>query len=99
MGHVVTSQGLKPDPGKVKAVEEMPSPTCKKELSSLLGLVNYLSKFLPRLSEVSHSLRELTVNEMPFLWSSQHEAALAEIKKMVVNHPVLKFYDPQAEVT
>ena len=52
MGHVVTSQGLKPDPGKVKAVEEMPSPTCKKELSSLLGFVNYLSKFLPRLSKL-----------------------------------------------
>ena len=33
------------------------------------------------------------------MWSSQHEAALAEIKKMVVHHPVLKFYDPRAEVT
>ena len=32
MGHVVTSHGLK---RKVKAVLEMPSPTCKKELSSL----------------------------------------------------------------
>ena len=39
------------------------------------------------------------MKEIPFLWSSQHEAALAEIKKLVVNHPVLKFYDPEAEVT
>ena len=42
MGHVVTNQELKPDPDKVKAVEAMPRPTCKKELSSLLGFVNYL---------------------------------------------------------
>ena len=32
MGHVVTNQGLKPDPDKVKAVEAMPRSTCKKEL-------------------------------------------------------------------
>ena len=51
MGHVITDEGLKPDPDKVKAVEEMPRPTCKKELLSLLGFVNYLSKFLPRLAE------------------------------------------------
>ena len=99
MGHVVTSQGVRPDPGKVKAVEDMPRPTCKKELSSLLCFVNYLSKFLPHLSEVAHPLHELKAQEAPFMWSSQHEYALAEIKKMVVNHPVLKFYDPQAEVT
>lgn len=57
MGHVVTSQGVRPDQGKVKAVENMPRPTCKKEPSSLLGFVNYLSKFLLHLSEVAHSSR------------------------------------------
>ena len=99
MGHVVTNQGLKPDPDKVKAVEAMPRPTCKKELSSLLGFVNYLSKFLPRLSEVAQPLRELTAKEAQYLWSPQHEAAFTDIKQLVGNHPVLKFYDPQAEVT
>ena len=51
MGNVVTSQGVRPDPGKVKAVEGKPRPTCKNELSSLLGFVNYVSKFLPHLSD------------------------------------------------
>ena len=67
MGHVITSKGLKPDPKKVKAVEEMPRPTSKKELSSLLGFVNYLSKFLPRLAEIAKPLRELTSKEARFL--------------------------------
>ena len=99
MGHVITDEGLKPDPDKVKAVEEMPRPTCKKELLSLLGFVNYLSKFLPRLAEVAQPLRNLTAKEAPFLWSPQRETAFAEIKQLVVNHPVLKFYDHKAEVT
>ena len=46
MGHI-SKDGLKPDPAKVKAVEEMPKPTCKQQVLSLLGFVNYLSRFLP----------------------------------------------------
>ena len=53
IGHLMTKNGLKPDPDKVKAVEERPKPQSKKELSSLLGFVNYLSKFLPGLSDVA----------------------------------------------
>ena len=40
MGHLITKDGLKPDPEKVRAVQEMPKPTSKKELLSLLGFVN-----------------------------------------------------------
>lgn len=53
IGHLMTKNGLKPDPDKVKAVEERPKPQLKKELSSLLGFVNYLSKFLTGLSDVA----------------------------------------------
>ena len=53
MGHVISKEGLKPDPAKVKAVEEMPQPSCKQEMLSLLGFVNYLSRFLPRLEDVA----------------------------------------------
>ena len=49
MGHMITRDGLKPDPAKVSAIQDMPKPTSKKELMTLLGFVGYLSKFLPRL--------------------------------------------------
>ena len=42
MGHVITKDGLKPDPDKVKAVKKMCKPTCKQEALSLLGFINYL---------------------------------------------------------
>ena len=45
MGQVISKEGLKPDP--VKAVQDMPQPSCKQEVLSLLGFVNYLSRFLP----------------------------------------------------
>ena len=42
-GHVISKDGLKPDPDKVKAVTDMPKPTCKQETLSLLGFINYQS--------------------------------------------------------
>ena len=53
MGHVISHEGPKPDPDKVRAVTDMPRPTSKQETLSLLGFINYLAKFLPRLSEVA----------------------------------------------
>ena len=46
MAHVISADGIKPDPVKVSAVVNMPSPQNKEELRSFLGLVNYLGKFI-----------------------------------------------------
>lgn len=67
MGYVLTSEGLKPDPDKIQAVSKMPKPTCKQQTLSLLGFVNYLAKFLPRLSEIAHPVRELTIKNRSFI--------------------------------
>ena len=69
MGHVITKHGLRPDPAKVSAIQEMQKPTSKKELMTLLGFVSYLAKFLPRLSEVVKPLRDLINKNAQFLWS------------------------------
>lgn len=99
MGHVLSREGLKPDPDKVQAVSEMPKPTCKQETLSLLGFVNYLAKFLPRLSEIAQPIRELTKKDARFIWSRQHDEAFEQIRQLVTSHPVLKYYDMNAEVT
>ena len=47
IGHIATGEGLKVDPGKVKAIREMPALTDKEGVQRLLGLAQYLGKFLP----------------------------------------------------
>ena len=49
----LTPDGFKPDPNKVKAIIEMPNPTEKQSLQRLLGMITYLAKFLPNLSDVT----------------------------------------------
>ena len=43
MGHLLTSEGLQPDPEKIRAIAEMPKPQDKKAVERLLGTVQYLS--------------------------------------------------------
>ena len=45
--HPLTANGLKSDPSKVRAVEEMPFPKDKSALLRFFGIVNYMSKFIP----------------------------------------------------
>ena len=66
-GHLITKEGLKPDPDKVTAIENMAKPTSK--VATLVGFVTYLSKFLPKLSDVAQPLRKLsntTPHSSPF---------------------------------
>ena len=51
IGHVLTPERIKPDPGKVEAVLKMERPSDVVAVRRLVGLVNYLSKFLRKLSE------------------------------------------------
>ena len=61
-------------------------------------LINYLSKFLPKLSQVSQPLRDLTTKKAPFVWSPQHDKSFNEVKLLVTSHPVLKYYDAKEKV-
>ena len=99
MGHLLTSEGVRPDPMKVEAIQQMPKPEDKDGVRRLLGFVNYLSSFLPRLAEVAEPLRRLTEKQVPFHWQSAQEEAMQTIKELVVSAPVLKFYDVSDEVT
>ena len=99
MGHLLTTEGLRPDPDKVAAIQNMQTPHDVKSLQRLLGFVNYLSKFLPHLSDVCEPLRRLTDKDVEWAWLPQHDAAICKIKDLTTRHPVLRYYDLNEEVT
>uniref|UniRef100_A0A803JCG3 Gypsy retrotransposon integrase-like protein 1 n=1 Tax=Xenopus tropicalis TaxID=8364 RepID=A0A803JCG3_XENTR len=99
MGHLLTAEGLRPDPDKVKAILEMPNPENVQAVQRMLGFVNYLSKFLPHLSDVCEPLRRLTDKDSVWVWQSSHDKSMEQIKKLVTAQPVLRYYDVNEEVT
>ena len=72
MGHFLTSEGLNPDPAKVEAILEIPPPTDVKGVKRFFGIVNYLAKFLPLLSDMTQPLRELEDKDDEWCWLEQH---------------------------
>jgi hypothetical protein len=99
LGHLVTDNGLKPDPNKVKAVLKMTTPTDVPGIQHLVGFVNYLSRFLPSLSDALEPLRQLTKPDVPWHWSFAQEAAFETVKKMVTEAPILAYYNPEQDLT
>ena len=99
VGHVITDSGLKADDSKIEAINAIPSPTNRKELERFLGMVNYLGKFLPNLSDTTAPLRSLLKKETEWQWIDQHEQTIIKLKKMITEAPVLAFYDPQKPIT
>lgn len=85
-GHILSAEGLKPDPEKIRAVQEMPHPTDAKAVQRFKGFVTYLAKFLPDQSEVSEPLRRLLDKDVMFQWLSKHDAAVQEIKSWSQQH-------------
>ena len=93
MGQRLTSNGVRPDPCEVEAIRNMTRPDSKKAVQRLLGCINCLSPYLPRLADVSEPLRKLNESTALFTWQSQQEESFNQIKDMITSAPVLKYYD------
>ena len=99
MGHLLSEEGLRPDPEKVRAIIDMTNPKYKKGMQRLLGFINYLAKLLPHLSDICEPLRRLSDRESIWTWQPQHEDVMQQIKKLVTEQPVLRYFDTDDPVT
>ena len=98
-GHLITDEGLKPDPEKVKAIKSMPAPTNKKELQTVLGMITYLAKFAPQLSEITKPMRDLLGEEIEFIWDAAQEDSLNKVKKIITDESMLAYFNPRKPIT
>ena len=58
IGHVLSDEAIRPNPEKMRAIAEYPSPQNKQELQGFLGMINYISKFIQNFSDNTVTLRE-----------------------------------------
>ena len=97
LGHVIDEVGIHPDPNKVQAILDIKAPTNVVELRRFLGMVTYLSKFSPNLSQKSKPLRDLLSTKNEWLWDKCQQDAFTQIKEELSSTPVLALYDPSKE--
>ena len=97
-GETYVIDGCKLAQTKVSAITTMSELSCKKEVQWFIGMINYLSKFSARLSELSKPIRELSKERVPFNWGPEHREAFNAMKKELVKAPILAYYDPNKEM-
>ena len=91
MGHVVSKSGVKTDPAKVQAVENMRKPTTVTQVRSFLGLSSYYRKFIKDYSKVAKPLFDLTKKDTRFIWDEECEISFQELKTRLITAPILAY--------
>ena len=97
LGQVVDANGIKPDPDKITAINNMPQPTNTTELRRFLGMVNQLNKFSPHLSDHMKPLHELLSSRNLWRWDDAQEKAFREVKAALISGETLCAFNPTLE--
>ena len=71
LGHLLTTEGIKSQIEKVKAIHEMRPPTNPKGVREFLGMVGYYRKFINRFADAARPLTKLTRKDCKFIWSDE----------------------------
>ncbi|MGH0128263.1 UNVERIFIED_CONTAM: hypothetical protein FKN15_034099 [Acipenser sinensis] len=76
----------------------MPRPTDKKGVLRIMGMINFIGKFIPNLSSKTACLRELLHLKNEFQWTAKHEKEWQQLKITLTTEPVLTFFDAGRKV-
>ena len=93
LGHIISRDGVKPDPRKLEAVHHFPRPKTPKNIKQFLGLAGYYRKFIPNFSRLAKPLTNLLKNDTPFEWTMEQEASFEKLKQKLCIEPVLQYPD------
>ena len=80
---------------KCNAIRNFKSPKTLRQTRAFCGMVNFLSSFLPNLQRLLIPIYDLQKKAKKFKWMAEAEKAFNEIKKLLVNLPVLKVPTPE----
>ena len=89
LGHVANDDGLHASSEKIMRIGEWTTPKDRKELREFLGLVNYISQFLPHIATITAPLTDLTGNA-EFVWTPTHDIAFQNTKRLADDNKVIR---------
>jgi transposase InsO family protein len=95
LGHNLSVNGIRPSEKKIEAIKTFREPKTNEEVRSFLGLVTYVGKFLPNLTNETSALRILMKNGNKFEWGKDQVQAFQNIKNLLANVETLGYFDPK----
>ncbi|GBM11574.1 Retrovirus-related Pol polyprotein from transposon 297 [Araneus ventricosus] len=91
LGHVISAEGVKTDPEKIKAVVDWPHPDKIHDLRNFLGLCTYYRRFVRNFSTIARPLHKLTEAKSNFSWTDECEKSFNSLKQALTSAPILTY--------
>ncbi len=96
LGHIVSPEGMRADPDKMKAIKDMPEPKNTADVKRFIGMVNYIRTFSPNITELTGpTIRDLLKAENDWAWGSPQQQAFEKVKQELSPSAVLAQYCPE----
>jgi hypothetical protein len=89
LGHIVSAQGIAPQPRKVLAIRRATPPKSKAEVRSFLGAAGYLRRFVPHFAGTAAPLLALLKKHAPFVWGTEQIEAFTRLKELLCEEALL----------
>lgn len=93
LGHILTSNGLSPDPHKLLVIQDWPIPKNVKHLKAFLGLCSYYRRFSNVYAQSTCILQTLLKKDTTWKWSEECNSAFQYIKTLFISTVHLRFPD------
>ena len=93
LGHIVSTEGVSPDPSKTSIVKEWPTPKSVKEVQQFLGLANYYRRFIKNFAMIAKPLHQATEKQAHFKWTEHCAQAFNQLKDNLTSTPILAMPD------
>jgi hypothetical protein len=88
LGHVISREGVKVDPDKIKAITEWPKPKNISKLRGFLGLTGYYRRFIKNYAHLTTPLSNL-LKKNSFKWDNNAEECFETLKRVMSSTLVL----------
>ena len=89
MGHIVSERGIEVDPEKIKAILDMPTRRDEKDIRGFLSRLQYISRFITKLTDICEPIFRLLRKNQPTVWNNDCQCSFEKIKEFLLSPPIL----------
>ena len=82
LGHIVSPEGIKIDPERVKAIQQIDIPRNKKSIQYLIGKINFLRIFVPNFAKIIKYITDMLKKDAETKWIPEANESFERLSRI-----------------